>query len=72
MKKIKQTRKALSKHVINLYSAGNFQVVKIRNILKMQEDIENDLFIRDETANVGCHLSVLLVIFLCMFQLLPI
>ena len=48
--------KTLGKHVINLYSTGIFRVVKIRDIKKLQQDIENDPIIKDQMANLGCIL----------------
>ena len=48
MKRVKKTGKALGKHVISLYSTGISQVVKIREVKKLQQDIEN--------ANLGCLL----------------
>ena len=40
--KAEKTRKALGRHVINLYSTRISQVVKIRDVKKLQQDIEND------------------------------
>ena len=51
-----KTGKALGKHVINLYSTGISQVVKIRDVKKLQQDIENDPIIKDQMANLGCLL----------------
>ena len=42
-----KTGKALGKHVINLYSTGISWVVKIRDVQKLQQDIENDPIIKD-------------------------
>lgn len=33
-----------------------FQLVKIRDVKKVQDDIENDPIIRDQMANLGCIL----------------
>ena len=49
-----KTGKALGKHVINLYSTRISRVVKIRD--KLQQDIENDLIIKDQMANLDCLL----------------
>lgn len=38
----KKTGKALGKHVISLYLTGISQVVKIKHVEKLQQDIEND------------------------------
>ena len=51
-----KTGKALGKHVINLYSTGISRVVKIRDVKKLQQDIENDPIIKDQMANLGCLL----------------
>ena len=48
--------KALGKHVISLYSTGISQMVKIRDVKKLQQDIENDSIIKDQMANLGCLL----------------
>ena len=45
--KCEKTGKALGKHVINLYSTGICRVVKIRDVKKLQPDIENDPIIKD-------------------------
>ena len=51
-----KTGKALGKHVINLYSTGISWVVKIRDVKKLQQHIENDPIIKDRMANLGCLL----------------
>ena len=51
-----KTGKALGKHVINLYSTGISRVLKIRDVKKLQQDIENDPIIKDQMANLGCLL----------------
>ena len=48
--------KALGKSVINLYSTRISRVVKIRDVKKLQQDIENDPIIKDQMANLGCIL----------------
>ena len=55
-KKGEKTGKVLGKHIINLYSAGISQVVKIRDVKKLLRDIENDLIIKDQVDNLGCLL----------------
>ena len=55
-KKGEKSRKALGKHVINLYSTGISRMVKIRDVEKLQQDIENDLIIKDQMASLGCLL----------------
>ena len=41
------TGKALGKHVINLYSTGISWMVKVRDVYKLRQDIENDPIIKD-------------------------
>ena len=48
--------KALGKHVINLYSVSISRSLKIRDIKKLQQDIEDDPIIKDQMANLGCLL----------------
>ena len=55
-----KTGKALGKPVINLYSAGISRWLKIKDVKKWQQDIENDSIIKDQMANLGC-------LFVCMF-----
>ena len=55
-KKGEKTTKALGKHVINLYSTGISSMIKIRDVKKLQQDIENDLIIKDQMASLGCLL----------------
>ena len=54
--KDEKTGKTLGKHVINLYSIGISRVVKIRNVKKLEEDIQNDPITKDQMANLGCLL----------------
>ena len=51
-----KTRKALGKHVINLYATGISQWVKIKDVHKLRQDIENDPIIKDQMADLGCLL----------------
>ena len=39
---------------MNLYSTGISWVVKIRDVKKLEQDIENDPIIKDQKANLGC------------------
>ena len=48
--------KALGKHVINLYSTGISWMVKIRDVHRLQQDIDNDPIIKDQMASLGCLL----------------
>ena len=57
----KKTGKALGKHVINLYSTGISQWLKIKDVKKLRQDIENDPIIKDQMADLGC-------LFVCMFR----
>ena len=52
----KQVGKGLIKHVINLYSRGISCFVKIRDVKKLQQDIENDPVIQDQMAALDCLL----------------
>ena len=54
------TGKALAKHVINLYSTGISWCVKIKDVKKLRQDIENDPIVKDEIAGLGC-------LFMCKF-----
>ena len=56
MKRVKKNGKVLGKHVISLYSTRISQMVKIRDVKKLQQDIENDLIIKEQIANLGCLL----------------
>ena len=53
-KKVKKLEKALGKHVINLYSTGISQWLKIKHVKKLRQDIKNDPIIKDQMANLGC------------------
>ena len=59
-----KTGKALDQHVINLYYTRISRVVKIRDVKKLQQDIENDPIIKDQMTNLGCLLVYTLVNFL--------
>ena len=51
-----ETGKALGKHVMNLYSVSISRCFKIKNVKKLQQDIEDDPIIKDQMANLGCLL----------------
>ena len=51
-----KTGKTLGKHSIKLYSTGISQVLKIREVKTLQQDIEKDPIIKDQMANLGCLL----------------
>ena len=51
-----KTVKTLGKHVVNLYSSGISRFVKIRDVRKLQQDIEDDSIIKDQMAALGCLL----------------
>ena len=40
-----------------MYSTGISRTVKIRDVHKLQQDIENDLIIKDQMASLGCLLA---------------
>ena len=46
----------MGKHVINLYSTRISRLVKISDNKKLQQDIENDPIIKDQTTNLACIL----------------
>ena len=57
MKKVNKLEKqALSKYVISLYSSEISQLVKIRDVKKLQQDIDNDPIVKDQMAQLGCLL----------------
>lgn len=60
--------KEIGKHVINLYSAGISQVFKIKNVKKLQPDIENNPMIKDQMSSLGCLLVRNLGNFLARFS----
>ena len=51
-----KTAKALGKHVIKLHSNGIFWFVKIRDVKKLCQDIEDDRLIIDQMVNLGFFL----------------
>ena len=65
--KREKTGKALGKHVINFYSTGVSRWLKIKDVKKLRQDIENDPIIKDQMAGLGC-------LFVCTFgnYLLPV
>ena len=57
---MKKTGRALGKHVINLYTPGISRWLKIKDVKKLRQDIENDPIIKDQMVNLGC-------LFVCTF-----
>ena len=55
-----KTGKGLGKHVINLYSTGISQWLKIKDVKKLHQDIEDDPIIKEQMAGLGC-------LFVCTF-----
>ena len=51
-----KTATALDKHTINLYSNEISRLVNISNAKKLQQDIEDDLLIKDQMTYLGCFL----------------
>ena len=51
-----KTGNTLGKHVINLYSTGISRWLKIRDVKKLKQDIEDDPIIKDQMVNLGCLL----------------
>ena len=50
------TGKALGKDVINLYSTSNSRCVKIKDVKKFRQDIDDDPIIKDQITGLGCLL----------------
>ena len=50
----------MGKRVINLYSTGISQWLKIQDVKKLLQDIGNDPIIQDQMTNLGC-------LFVCTF-----
>ena len=50
----------MGKHVINLYSTSISRWIKIKDVKKLRQDIENDPVIKDQMAGLGC-------LFVCTF-----
>ena len=51
-----KTGEVLGKHVINLYSTGISRMVKVTDVKKLKQGIENDPIIKDQMADLGCLL----------------
>lgn len=56
MKRVKNAKSLREKHAVSLHSTGISQVVKIKDVKKLQQDTENNLFVRDLMANLSCLL----------------
>ena len=52
--KSEKTGKTLGKHVINLYSTRISRWLKIKDVEKIRQDIENPWIIKDQVADSGC------------------
>ena len=52
--KSEKTGKTLGKHVINLYSTRISRWLKIKDVEKIRQDIENPWIIKDQVADLGC------------------
>ena len=55
--KCEKTGKALGKHFIDLYSTSISQWLKIKDVTKLRQDIDNDPIIYDQMASLGCLLE---------------
>lgn len=53
-----KTGKGSGKHVINPFSNGISQVVKTRDVQKLQQDIKNDTIIRGSSDQISLAFSV--------------
>ena len=60
------TRKALDKPVISMYLTGLSQVVKMRDVQKLQHNIKTDPVITDQMENLGCLLAYTFINFLAL------
>ena len=58
---VKKQGKALGKHVLSLYLTQISQVVKIRDVQKLQQNNENYPVIRDQMAYLAIFQCVLLL-----------
>ena len=54
---VKKQAKALGKHIIKLYSNGISRFVKIRNVKKLRQDIEDHPLIKGQMTYLGCFLA---------------
>ena len=61
-KKGEKTAKALVKHVIKLYPNGISRFVKIKDVKKLCQDIEDDPLIKDQMVNLGCLLVIIFLL----------
>ena len=55
-KKGEKAGNALGKRVVSLYSTEISWAIKIRDVKKLHQDIENDPIIKDQMSNLGCLL----------------
>ena len=51
-----KTAKVLGKHAIKLYSNGITRFLKIRDVKKLHQDIDDDPLIKYQMVNLGCFL----------------
>ena len=51
--KAETTGKAVSAHVVNMYSKSVSRVIKIDNVEQLRRDIDNDPIIKESVADVG-------------------
>ena len=57
MKRVIKSEKALGKHVINLYSTRISQMIKIKDVKKLQQDIDNIIW--NQLVCLGCLLVLI-------------
>ena len=62
--KYEKTGKALGKHVVKLYSTGISWWVKVKDVKKLRQDIENDLIIKDQMAGLGSLFRLVIILYL--------
>ena len=62
--KYEKTGKALGKHVVKLYSTGISWWVKVKDVKKLRQDIENDPIIKDQMAGLGSLFRLVIILYL--------
>lgn len=53
---VKKSGKVLVKHAISVYLSGISQLLKIRDVKKLQRGINIDLIIKHQMVSLGCRL----------------
>ena len=63
-KTYEKTGKALGKHVVKLYSTGISWWVKVKDVKKLRQDIDNDPIIKDQMAGLGSLFRLVIILYL--------